>query len=776
MATAATSDTNVDTKTSYLTCPLCEATCGLAVVTRGREVVSIRGDEQDPLSHGYICPKATGLKALDDDPDRIRTPMIREGATWRAVSWDDAFAEIARRLPPIIQAHGRDALAIYLGNPNVHTLAGQLYTPALTQAARTHNMYTASTLDQMPKHVSSGLMFGSALSIPIPDVDNTQYLLILGANPLVSNGSLMTAPDMRGRLRRLRERGGKLVVIDPRRTRTAQEADEHHYIWPGTDAAFLFAIVHTLFAENLVAPGRLADHLNGLDDIRAQSEPFTPEAVAPVCHIPPETIRRIARELAQAERAAVYGRIGACTQEYGTLTSWLVDVVNALTGNLDRVGGALFPRAAAGARNTQGEPGRGKGARPYGGKSRVRGLPEVFGERPAVCLAEEILTPGEGQVRALITVAGNPALSVPNGDELARAFEQVEFMVSVDIYLNETSRHAHVILPALSPLEHAHYDVAFYQLAVRNVARYSPPLFAHAPGQLDEWEALLRLAAIVMGAGTQTPVEALDDIVATQVIQRETRLAGSPVEGRDPTELLAALQPRRGPERLLDFLLRVGPYGDGFGANPNGLTLAQLEAQPHGIDLGPLQPRIPEVLRTPSGKIELAPAEIVADVARLRAALTGALPPTDTLLLIGRRELRSNNSWMHNLPSLVKGKDLCTLLMAPTDAARLGLANGDQARITSGAGTVEAPVELTDDIMPGVVSLPHGWGHGQPGARLGVAAQHAGANVNRLTESTRIDPLSGDAILNGVPVTVTLVAGASAAEATLEPASAGAGE
>ncbi|HUY79865.1 MAG TPA: molybdopterin oxidoreductase family protein [Ktedonobacterales bacterium] len=780
MTTATASETTAETKTSYLTCPLCEATCGLAVVTRGREVVSIRGDEHDPLSHGYLCPKATGLKALDDDPDRIRTPMIREGATWRAVSWDDAFAEIERRLPPIIQAHGRDALALFLGNPNVHTLAGQLYLPALTQAARTRNTYTASTLDQMPKHVSSGLMFGSALSIPIPDVDNTHYLLILGANPLVSNGSLMTAPDMRGRLRRLRARGGKLVVIDPRRTRTAQEADEHHYIWPGTDAAFLFAIVHTLFAENLVAPGRLADHLNGLDELRAQAAPFTPEAVAPVCHIAPETIHRIARELAQAERAAVYGRIGACTQEFGTLTSWLVDVVNALTGNLDRVGGALFPKAAAGARNTQGEPGRGKGARPYSGKSRVRGLPEVYGERPAVCLAEEMLTPGEGQVRALITVAGNPALSVPNGDELARALEQVEFMVSVDIYLNETTRHAHVILPALSPLEDAHYDLAFYQLAVRNVARYSPPLFAHAPGQLEEWEALLRLSAIVMGAGTQTPVPALDDIVATQVIQRETRLAGSPVEGRDPAELLAALQPRRGPERLLDFLLRVGPYGDGFGANPDGLTLAQLEAQPHGLDLGPLQSRIPEVLRTPSGKIELAPAEIVADVPRLRAALTDTphLSPSaaPTLLLIGRRELRSNNSWMHNLPTLVKGKDLCTLLMAPADAARLGLADGDRARITSGAGTVEAPVELTDDIMPGVVSLPHGWGHGQPGARLGVAAQHAGANANRLTESTRVDPLSGDAILNGVPVTVTRVAVEEGAESAWEPASVGAGE
>src|SRR5579875_3896020 len=432
--TQTTAQHTSETTTRYMTCPLCEATCGLEMVTRGREVVSIRGDEEDPLSHGYICPKAYSLKALDADPDRLRLPMIREGDVWREATWDEAFAEIERRLTPILETHGRDALGVYLGNPNVHTLSGLFYTTVLTHSARTHNVYTASTLDQMPKHVSAGLMFGTALSIPIPDVDNTDYFLILGANPLVSNGSLMTAPDMRGRLRRLRQRGGKIVVIDPYRTRTAQEADAHYFIRPGRDAYLLFALVHTLFAEGLVTPGRLAEHLAGLEEIRSLAEPFTPERVAGVCGIAASTIRELARELAAAPRAAVYGRIGTCTQTFGTLASWLVDVLNVLTGNLDREGGAMFPRAAAGARNTSGLPGRGRGVRFGRWKSRVRGLPECFGELPASCLAEEIETPGEGQVRALITVAGNPALSAPNSGRLQRALGTLDYMVSVDIY------------------------------------------------------------------------------------------------------------------------------------------------------------------------------------------------------------------------------------------------------------------------------------------------------------------------------------------------------
>ncbi|HZC04784.1 MAG TPA: molybdopterin-dependent oxidoreductase [Ktedonobacterales bacterium] len=744
-------DEPATTRVSYLTCPLCEATCGLEVTTSGRDVISIRGDREDVFSHGYLCPKASALKALDADPDRLRAPMIRQGDQWREASWDDAWAEVERLLPPLIERYGHDAVAIYLGNPNVHNLSGLLYNTPLIRALRTHNVYSASTLDQMPKQVAAGLMFGGPFTIPIPDVDRCDYLLILGANPLVSNGSLLTAPNMRDRLRGLRARGGRVVVIDPRRTRTAQEADEHYGIQPGTDALLLFALIQTLFAEGLTQPGRLADHLNGLDELRAAAEPFTPEAVASACRIEAETIRRLARELASAEHPAVYSRIGACAQEFGTLASWLVDALNLLVGALDHAGGVMFPKAAAGARNTSGTPGRGRGLRLGRTRSRVRGAPEVLGELPAACLAEEMETPGEGQVRGFITVAGNPALSAPNGDRLAAALAGLEAMVSVDAYLNETTRHAQVILPPPSPMERGHYDLAFYQLSTRNIARYSPPIFPRAPGQPDEWEILLRLTGILAGQGRAVPLAALDATVARQLIQAEVRTEGSPVAGREVDELLAALAPRVGPERLLDFMLRVGPYGDGFGARADGPTLAALERKPHGVDLGPLEPRIPEVLRTPSGKIELAPEPLLADVVRLRQALER---PRPELILIGRRELRSNNSWMANLEPLVKGDDACALLVSQSDAARLGLADGGQARVTSAVASLVAPVRVTDEMTPGVVSLPHGWGHDQPGARLRVAREHAGVNLNRLIPDQGIEPLSGDALLNSTPVTV----------------------
>jgi anaerobic selenocysteine-containing dehydrogenase len=737
----------------YRTCPFCEATCGLEVETSGREVVSVRGDAQDVFSHGYICPKATGLKHLDDDPDRLHTPLVRRGGELAEATWEDAFAEIDRRLPPIIAEHGRDAVAVYLGNPNVHNLSGTLYNAVLVRALGSHNVYSASTVDQMPKQVSAGLMFGTMLSVPIPDVDRTDLLLMLGANPLVSNGSLLTAPDMRGRLRALRERGGKLVVVDPVRTRTAQAADEHHYIRPGTDALLLFALVNVLVSDGLIDLGRLAEHTSGVAEVAALAADFAPEAVAPVCGIDAATIRRLARELAAAPRAAVYARIGSCTQEFGTLASWLVDVLNVLTGNLDREGGAMFPLAAAAQRNAQGSGGRGKGVRFGRWRSRVRGAPETFGELPVACLAEEIETPGDGQIRALLTIAGNPVLSTPDAGRLDRALDGLDLVVSVDVYVNETSRHADVVLPVPPPTQRSHYDVAFGQLAVRNVANYSPPIFPIAGGMLDEWQILLRLTAIVAGQGAASDTAALDELAARTLLGMDQSVAGSPLAGRDADELLAALAPRTGPERLLDLLLRAGPYGDHFGARPDGLTLSVLERTPHGVDLGPLRPRIPEVLRTPSGRIELAPQAIITDVPRLQAALNRGA--NGGMVLIGRRQLRSNNSWMHNLQPLVKGRDRCTMLVHPRDAERLGLADGGQAVVSSTAGSVRVPVEVTDDIMTGVVSIPHGWGHSAKGARMAVAAEHPGVNTNVLADGNQLDPLSGNAVLNGIPVQVT---------------------
>jgi anaerobic selenocysteine-containing dehydrogenase len=742
--------------TAYRTCPLCEATCGLEITVEDGRVNGIRGDAQDVFSHGFICPKGYGLKALHEDPDRIRTPLIRNGAGFRDASWDEAFGEIDRRLGPILKEHGRDAVALYLGNPNAHNLDALIYGRVLAKAIGSRNIYTATTVDQMPKYVSAGLMFGSYLSIPVPDIDRTDYLLTLGANPLASNGSLMTAPDVRGRLRGIQERGGRIVVIDPRRSRTAEVADEHHFIRPGTDAHFLFALVNVLFDHGLVKLGSLAEHCSGIPEVERLSATFTPESVEPACGIPADEIRRIAHDLAGAKRASVYGRIGTCTQEFGTLASWLVDVVNVLTGNLDRPGGAMFPKTAAGSPNTRGKPGIGKGVTLGRWQSRVRGLPELFGELPVACLAEEIDTPGEGQVRALLTIAGNPVVSTPNCGRLRQALEGLELMVSIDIYVNETTRHADVILPAPSALCRSHYSIGTYNFAVRNVANYSPPVFDLDSSVLPEWQTILRLAAIAGDQGPNVDIEAFDDFVIRSMVERELKSPTSALTGRNADEIMEALAPRRGPDRALDLMLRAGPYGDRFGADPQGLTLARLEAAPHGIDLGPLEPRIPEVIRTASGKIELAPEPITADVARLEASL--ARSRNGGMVLVGRRQLRSNNSWMHNVPHLVRGKERCTMHVHPDDADRLTLEDGGVARVSSKTGQIEVTVEVTDAVMPGVISIPHGWGHDEPGIQLSVAAAHPGANSNLLADETGIDPLSGNAILNGIPVEVAPVA------------------
>jgi anaerobic selenocysteine-containing dehydrogenase len=747
------------------TCPLCEATCGLELTLFGDEVVSIRGDRDDVFSRGFICPKGYALKELHSDPDRLTTPLIRQpDGGFAPAGWDEAFAVIERRLAPIL-ADDRNAVAVYLGNPNAHQLDNLLYVKALVRMLGTHNVYSASTVDQFPKQMASALVFGTGTTVPVPDIDRTDFLLMLGANPLASNGSLMTAPDMRGRLRALRARGGRLVVIDPRRSRTAEVADEPHFIRPGTDAQFLFGLVHVLFSEGLADLGSpVAALSDGIEDVRRLAQPFTPEAVADVCAISALDIRRLARELAAAQRAAVYGRIGTCTQEFGTLASWLIDVLNVLTGNLDRPGGAMFPLGAAGHSNAAGAPGRGRGAAFGRWQSRVRGLPEVFGELPAACLSEEIETPGDGQVRALITISGNPVVSTPNSGRLDGALRELEFMVSVDIYLNETTRHADVILPAPSPLRRSHYDLALYLFAVRNVTHYSAPALPPEPSVPDEWVTLLRLGAIAAGLGSDADVAAIDEQIALGLLGREVTTPESPVAGRDVSELMAELSPRVGPERLLDLMLRVGPYGDGFGARSGGprLSLAALEAAPHGIDLGPLQPRLPGSLRTASGRIELAPALIVDDVARLESSLQARRSLGDGLVLIGRRQLRSNNSWMHNLPVLAKGKPRCTLHVHPDDATRLSLLDGEDAELRSRTGTVIAPVEVTDAIMPGVVSLPHGWGHDAPGTRQHVAAVQPGANSNILADELLLDHVSGNAVLNGIPVELAPVRAAAA--------------
>ncbi|WP_431330817.1 molybdopterin oxidoreductase family protein [Streptomyces sp. IPPR8] len=743
-------------RTALRICPLCEATCGLVLTVDGTTVTAARGDRDDVFSRGFVCPKGASFGAVDADPDRLRSPLVRRGGGGlREAGWEEAFDAVAAGVRPVVERYGPHAVGVVLGNPNVHTMAGALYPPVLLGALGTRSLFTASTVDQMPKHVSSGLLFGDANAIPVPDLDRTDHLLLIGANPLESNGSLCTAPDFPGRLKALRARGGTLTVIDPRRTRTAKLADRHVAIRPGTDALLLAATAQVLFEEGLVDLGALAPHVEGVTELGRALRDFTPESVAAACEVDAEVTRALARELAAAPTAAVYGRIGSCTVPHGTLASWLVDVLNVLTGNLDRPGGALFPQAATDRTPRPAGPGRGFALGRW--RSRVSGHPEAKGELPLSALAEEIDTvTDEGEpVRALLTVAANPVLSAPDGDRLDKALASLDFMVSVDPYLNETSRHAHVVLPPPPPSQSPHHDFAFNTLAVRNQVRYTRPAVPLEPGRMAETEILARLTLAVTG-GHGTDPAAVDAAVVERTLGAAVRDPHSPVHGRDPGELAARLTGENGPERRLDLMLRLGPYGDGFGARPDGLTLQRLLAHPHGIDLGPLRPRLPQPLKTRSGKVELLPGPIAADLPRLRRAM--AERPAGPVL-VGRRHLRSNNSWMHNVPALTGGSNRCTLQLHPDDADRLGLRDGQPVRVEGAGGAVTAPAEVTDTVRPGVVSLPHGWGHDRPGTRLTHAATDPGVNVNQLLDGSLLDPLSGNAVLNGVPVKLTPLTG-----------------
>lgn len=705
-------------KTALRTCPLCETSCGLRLtLDDAGSVLRVEGDRDDPFSKGFLCPKGAALGRLDEDPDRLARPMVRVDGQLRPASWEEAFAEVHRGLGGIMAAHGRDAVALYFGNPTFHTMAGFLYRQPLTQTLGSRNVYSASTVDQMPKHVASGLMFGDPMAVAVPDLDRTDYMLILGANPVESNGSLCVAPDFKGRLRALQKRGGKVVVVDPRRTRTAELADEHLFIRPGTDAYLLFGIVHTLLAEGLTSVGV---EVTGLGELRSLAGDFTPEAVEVACGVPAATTVRLAREVAAAPSASVYARIGTCTAEFGSTAQWLVDVINVLTGNLDVAGGVMFAKTAGLEIFRSGQP-FATGA----WHSRVRGLPEVLGEFPVATMADEIEAPGDGQIRALVTVGGNPALSAPGAPRLARALSGLDFMVCVDPYLNETTRHANVILPPPRILQSPHFDFLVQIIMVRNYARFSPPVLPLGRDQRSEASILAKLLLILSGQGPDVEPEVCEEMLLGQLV------AAAP-------ELRDGLEGADGTERILDALLKLGSYG---------LSLEAMRRAPHGLDLGPLRPRLEEILCTVSGKVDLLPAVLAADVPRL---LDRMRDPAPEMVLIGRRHLRSNNSWMHNVPSLVGGSNRCTLQIHPRDVARFGL--GDRALVRSAAGEVEVPVEPTEAIMPGVVSLPHGWGHQDSGQA--VARRNAGVNANALTDELVVDPVSGNAVFNGVPVSV----------------------
>ena len=716
--------------THFRSCNLCEAICGIEITVQSDGHLDIRGDKNDPFSLGYICPKAVALQDIHYDKDRLKHPVRRTSHGWQRIGWDEAFDEVVKNLKRIQADHGRSSVATYLGNPNVHNSGAMLFAPGFIRSLHTRNRFSATSVDQLAHHLAAYLMFGHQLLIPIPDVDRTRFFLIFGANPVVSNGSLMTAPGMSRRLQEIHQRGGKVVLIDPRYNETARLADRHLFVRPGTDVLVLLALLHVVFNEGLTRLGHLAAFTNGVETIRKLVADFSPEKVAPITGIDANEIRKLAREFASAESAVCYGRIGVSTQEFGGVCQWLINVLNVVTGNLDREGGAMFtlpafdPVTAAKSLSPPGSLGR--------WHSLVRKLPEFGGELPVAALAEDILAEGKGQIKALVTVAGNPVLSTPNGGQLDRALGNLEFMASIDFYVNETTRHANIILPATSPLERGHYDLAFNILAVRNTTKYSPPLFQREPDAKHDWEILLEL---------------------------QTRIEGGPLSG-----IKRKLIKRFGPETILDLGLRFGPYGAGVNPFSKGLTFRKVNKAVHGIDLGPLMPCLPTRLRTSDKRIQLAAEVLVKDIDRVKARFLN-VPPSPLpispllssnghLLLIGRRKLRSNNSWMHNYERLVKGKEQCTILMHPTDATHRGLSAGQDVVVQSRVGSVVLPLEVTDEMMPGVVSIPHGWGHDRVGNQIEVAQQHSGASINDLTDHQAVDALCGTAAFNGTPVTV----------------------
>ncbi|WP_436771190.1 molybdopterin-dependent oxidoreductase [Yinghuangia sp. YIM S09857] len=730
------------------TCHLCEAMCGLEIHVRDNRVHKIRPNRDDVWSKGHICPKGTTLGALQEDPDRLRAPVVRDGDTWREVSWDEAFAECERVMRPVLDAYGPQVLTAFLGNPLAHNMALARYAGVLVGMAGIHHIYSSGTVDQWPKNVSSLLMYGGMWTIPVPDLRRTEDLfVVMGANPQASQGSLLACPDIMGEIKRIRRGGGKVVVVDPRRTGTADAADEWLPIVPGTDAALLMAVVHVLFADGLVDPGPVAAHLGGVDTLRELALGWTPESVEDATRVPAARIRQLAHELAAARSAVVYGRIGLCNQEFGTLASWLVDVVNILTGHFDTPGGLMFPKPMNWSVATLTQHSKSADGAPFGRwHSRVRGAPEVLGQVPVSCLAEEIDTEGEGRIRALVTIAGNPAVSAPGAARLREALPKLDAMVSIDNWINETTRHAHVILPGPGPLQVPHFDDLMWNFAVGSAGKWSEPVLPADPDRPAEWEIVLKLAAILAGQkADEVDIAALDDMWFTTLVR---------ICGLDPEEVLPHYQ-RGGPERIADLSVRTGPWGDRYGRVEGGLTLQDFKDAPNGLELGEMQPRIAEVLAAAGfEKVELAPDYITADLPRLRAHVERAADPA-SLLLVSRRHLRSKNSWLHNVPALVGGSNRCTLLISPDDAARAGLADGQDAEVSSPEGSITVAVQVTDEMMPGVVSMPHGWGHDEPGTRMATARAHAGVNSNVLAPGAFVDAISGNAAVNGIPVTVT---------------------
>lgn len=733
------------------TCSLCEACCaGVADIEDGR-IVRVRPDPADALSAGFICAKGASIPEYEADPDRLRQPMVRKYGRLEPASWDEAFQYIQDRLPAIQASHGRDSVAVYMGNGNGRSTA-MGYLTEVMMAIQTKNFFTSGTIDQIPLYGVNALLFGNHYSVAVPDLDRCELLWILGANPAESNGSMLTAPGIVGRLQKIQARGGRVVVFDPRRTMTAKRASEYFPIRPSGDAAFLAGVAHVLLREGPV-PSHVLDLCGDISGLHALLAPFTPEHVAPACDIDALAIERLALELRASPAAALYGRMGTTVQHFSSLTCWLMALVNILAGNLDVVGGAMFAKPLHASANTTGKPRFGGGAQMGRWRSRVRGAPEMFGELPVSCLPEEIETPGEGQVRALIVSGANPVLSNPDPERMIRVLKQLKLFISLDIYVTETNMHAHVILPSPPRLTRNHYDTYFYQFSVRNYGRYTRPYRQVEGDERTEREFLLRLAAIARGESWDIDIDAADEVSLKRAVSQEVKRSGSNIEGRDVEEIMSALRRLDPRERRLDLAFRTGAYGDGFGAT-EGITFETVRDAPAGLDFGPLVPRMPEILRTKSGMIELMQPFAEEELRRLEKWMGEERP---RFVLVGRRQLRQLNSAMHNLPGLVHKTRRCTLTMNEEDAAELGLVTGDLARVATAKGAIDVEVDVIADIARGVVSLPHGWGREALGDFQKVASANPGVNVNILTDPEALDPLTGTIQVNGFPVEICKV-------------------
>ncbi len=694
----------------YRTCNLCEAICGLEIEYEGNKVISIKGDKQDTFSEGHICPKALALKDIYEDKDRLKKPLKRTDTGWEEISWKQAIDEVAENLVKVRKKNSSDAVGVYSGNPNVHNSGTILSAPSFIKELKTKNRFSATSVDQLPHQFMAYLMYGHQIQIPIPDIDRTEFLIILGANPLVSNGSLLTAPNIKKRLKGIQDRGGKIVNIDPRFTETSAKSDQHIYVRPGSDVFFMLGMLHILFDEELIKLGRFKDSIYGYEQVKALASEYTPQSVSDITGIPSDTVKTLTREFCTSDKAVIYGRMGACTQEFGGMTMWLVNVINILTGNFDEEGGYMFcspafdfkPNSSRGHINSYG--------------SRVSNLPEVGGELPAVVMAEEILTAGEGQIKAMIISAGNPILSTPNGIQLEKAFKSLDYMVSIDIYLNETSKLANIILPPATGLEVDLYDLVFHAIAVRDTAKYSKALFKPVEGAKYDWEIFRALRKAYLKHSGK-----LDLIMKTKLLAESIYT----------------------PEKIIDMGLKKGAYGD-------KVSIKKLIENPHGIDLGALKSQMPEALYNVDKKINLFPSEVSRDLERVKNRLDDFLQEEGEFLLIGRRQLRTCNTWLHNSPRLIKNNP-CDLYLHPEDATKLKLSASGNVKVTSKIGAVTVPYQTTEEIMKGTVSLPHGWGH-TGDIRLGVATTNPGTNVNELTDEKFIDQMTGNAAVNGVPV------------------------